>query len=64
MYADTIHPDSQGRRSTNFSPIPIEHVSGDASCGEQLIMVIEDTVRGLEAFIEEQSEKGVTDASG
>ena len=55
LHADTVHPDSQGRLYTNYSPIPVDSVSRDPACEEELRMLVESTVSLLADFVEEQS---------
>tara|TARA_Y100000034_G_C6710471_1_gene313807 strand:+ start:114 stop:416 length:303 start_codon:yes stop_codon:yes gene_type:complete len=55
LYADTVHRDSQGKLSTNYSSIPVDSVSRDPACKEELRMLVESTVSMLAAFVEEQS---------
>ena len=60
LHADTVHPDSQGRLSTNYSPILVESASIDPACEEELRMLVESTVSLLADFVEEQSNSEAT----
>jgi len=59
VHADTRQLNANGQLSTNYNPIRIEDITDDIACAEQLRMVIESMVSGLEDFINSEVEPDV-----
>ena len=57
VYADTRFRLANGQLATNYQAINIEDLSCDVGCAEQLRMVVESMVEGLEHFITDSEVK-------